>query len=500
MYPVDLFLLTKTKPLNNEEFNKYIKSISKSKRELKVRDYERENLYQLVNLFINNDISTELMKGFYYSYSIYQICKEFDLIKISTDFVLNIEIKSEFTSFEKIKNQLLINSCYLKNIKSVVNAFTFIANTNTFYKLNHQLEIVEVDINDIKNILLASFQYINENLDEIISPSHYLVSPFNDIAKFMNNEYFLTNQQLQIKKEILKDVYELSQYKFYKIVGDAGTGKTLLIYDLAKELSKNKKICIVHSGILNQGHYKLRECLINCEIFSAKEFKNCNYSKYEIFIFDEIQRLYEYQFKDFIAYAKINDVKTIFSIGTDQIMQESEIKADINGKIDKLLDLNKFNLSDKIRTNINLSSFIKNIVNLNNVNKNADYDNIDVFYVSTKNETKDLVHYLNLMKYVYISFTTSIFKPHEIDDFISANNTHTVIGQEFDNVVMIMGQNFRYVDSRLHSPKHPNPNYIFSKLFYQGITRAREKLAIIVHRNPELYRTLIKIKQNNEEE
>ena len=33
MYPVDLFLLTKTKPLNNEEFNKYIKSISKSKRE-----------------------------------------------------------------------------------------------------------------------------------------------------------------------------------------------------------------------------------------------------------------------------------------------------------------------------------------------------------------------------------------------------------------------------------------------------------------------------------
>lgn len=305
MYPVDLFLLTKTKPLNNEEFNKYIKSISKSKRELKVRDYERENLYQLVNLFINNDISTELMKGFYYSYSIYQIGKEFDLIKISTDFVLNIEIKSEFTSFEKIKNQLLINSYYLKNIKSVVNAFTFIANTNTFYKLNHQLEIVEVDINDIKNILLASFQYINENLDEIISPSHYLVSPFNDIAKFMNNEYFLTNQQLQIKKEILKDVYEVSQYKFYKIVGDAGTGKTLLIYDLAKELSKNKKICIVHSGILNQGHYKLQECLIHCEIFSAKEFKNCNYSKYEIFIFDEIQRLYEYQFKDFIAYAKI---------------------------------------------------------------------------------------------------------------------------------------------------------------------------------------------------
>lgn len=496
MFPVDLFLLTKTKPLNNDEFNKYLKLISKSKRDLKIRDYERENLYQLINLFINHDIGTELMRGFYYSYSIYQIGKEFDLIKISTEFILNIEIKSEFTSFEKIKNQLLMNTYYLKNIKSVVKTFTFIANTNTFYKLNHQLEIVETNIEDIKNVLLTSFQYVNENLDNIISPSHYLVSPFNDIAKFMNNEYFLTNQQFQIKTEILKDVYVLSQYKFYKISGDAGTGKTLLIYDLAKELSKDKRVCIIHSGILNQGHYKLRECLINCEIFSAKEFKNCDYSKYEIFIFDEIQRLYGYQFENFIAYAKTNNVKTIFSIGIDQIMQESEINADINGKIDKLLDLNKFNLSDKIRTNINLASFIKNIVNLNNINERADYSDVDVYYVSTKNEAKNLVHYLNSMKYVYISFTTSIFKPHEIDDFISANNTHTVIGQEFDNVVMIMGQNFRYVDSRLHSPTHPNPNYIFSKLFYQGITRAREKLAIIVHRNPELYRTLIKIKQN----
>lgn len=44
-----------------------------------------------------------LWKVFIILIVIYQIGKEFDLIKISTDFVLNIEIKSEFTSFEKIK-------------------------------------------------------------------------------------------------------------------------------------------------------------------------------------------------------------------------------------------------------------------------------------------------------------------------------------------------------------------------------------------------------------
>lgn len=243
MYPIDLFLLSKTKPLNNDEFNKYLKNISKSKREIKVRDYERDNLYQLINLLSTN-CTLMTLNGFYYSYTIDQIGKEFDLIKISKDFVLNIEVKSEFTSIEKIKNQLLLNIHYLKNINPVVKTYTFIANTNSFYKLNHELELVETDLNDLKCFMELAVQYINNDLDKIITPSHYLVSPFNNIDKFMNGKYFLTLQQQQIKNEILKDIFECKQYKFYKILGDAGTGKTLLIYDIAKDLSKDKKFVL----------------------------------------------------------------------------------------------------------------------------------------------------------------------------------------------------------------------------------------------------------------
>ena len=97
-----------------------------------------------------------------------------------------------------------------------------------------------------------------------------------------------------------------------------------------------------------------------------------------------------------------------------------------------------------------------------------------------KAEAIELVNYLHSMSYEYISFTPSKYKIHEIDDYQSKNNTHAVIGQEFDRVVMIMGQNFQYDENKLSSPQHPNPDYIFSMLFYQGITRAREKLAIIV--------------------
>lgn len=143
-----------------------------------------------------------------------------------------------------------------------------------------------------------------------------------------------------------------------------------------------------------------------------------------------------------------------------------------------------------------IASYIKNIVNINEKDKNANYDCIDIYYTPTKEDAKQLLDYLYKYNYNYISFTPSLFNSHEIDSFISTYNTHNVIGQEFDNVVMIMGSDFEYLNNRLNSKTHPNPNFIFSKIFYQGITRARIKLAIIVLRNPSLYKQLVQIKIN----
>ena len=50
MYPVDLFLFSKTKPLLNNEFISYYKKITKSNQEINIRELERENLYQLIDI------------------------------------------------------------------------------------------------------------------------------------------------------------------------------------------------------------------------------------------------------------------------------------------------------------------------------------------------------------------------------------------------------------------------------------------------------------------
>lgn len=74
-------------------------------------------------------------------------------------------------------------------------------------------------------------------------------------------------------------------------------------------------------------------------------------------------------------------------------------------------------------------------------------------------------------------------------------NSHKVIGQEYDNVIVLLDNNFRYSDDGiLQAREHPNPDYLFEKLFYQNITRAREKLCIIVVQNIDLFEKLLIIK------
>lgn len=68
---------------------------------------------------------------------------------------------------------------------------------------------------------------------------------------------FWQGQQADIKKQIFKDI-EKDKYKLYCISANAGTGKTLLLYDIAKTLySQKKQATIIHCGMLNTGQEEL---------------------------------------------------------------------------------------------------------------------------------------------------------------------------------------------------------------------------------------------------
>lgn len=64
-----------------------------------------------------------------------------------------------------------------------------------------------------------------------------------------------------------------------------------------------------------------------------------------------------------------------------------------------------------------------------------------------------------------------------------------------------MDKNFRYSNEGiLQAYEHPNPDYLFPRLFYQNITRARQKLCIIVLDNIDLFTKLLSIKVEMDED
>ena len=74
------------------------------------------------------------------------------------------------------------------------------------------------------------------DLEDCFRAEWYLISPLTQPERFLQKEYFLTAQQKDIERQILKKV-RAERSGYYSFSGLPGTGKTLLLYDIAMKLS-----------------------------------------------------------------------------------------------------------------------------------------------------------------------------------------------------------------------------------------------------------------------
>lgn len=81
----------------------------------------------------------------------------------------------------------------------------------------------------------------------------------------------MTNQQHDIKKKIVNLILLNDREHILGITGKAGTGKTLLLYDTIKEIAeRGSTCCLIHSGILCNGHKVLNMQWKNVDVFRQK--------------------------------------------------------------------------------------------------------------------------------------------------------------------------------------------------------------------------------------
>ena len=454
--------------------------------DIEIKDDEVRDLKSLIDNLNNNNEIKIIFNQFYVGFKIPQVAKEFDLLRFGKESIINIELKSSSTE-SKITKQLKQNRYYLKFINKKVYNFSFVSSENKLYSLNESDILKETDFEDLVKVLYEQRVKNIENIDKLFNPSDYLVSPFNSTEKFIENKYFLTQQQELFKFKIITTLKDTAKANFFAVTGSAGTGKTLLTYDIAKEIKlQGLKVLIIHCGYLNSGHNILNSTY-NWKVIEIKYYNNHKFSDYDLIIVDEAQRLSANQIKDIESKIKIINGNCIFSYDKVQTLSTWEENNNIGQIIDNIGSIIPYKLSEKIRTNKEIALFIKRLFNGNNNHRLDKQGNIVLNYFKNDIDAREYLENINSSTWKIIRYTPSQYTQelHGQYSLLTSETSHKVIGQEFDNVVVVIDRCFFYNEDgklqyRCRSYYHP------VKMLFQNLTRARKKLNIVIVDNGEV--------------
>ncbi|MBX3617883.1 ATP-binding protein [Nitrosomonas sp.] len=461
---------------------------------IEIKGAEIEDLRILAKALSGIGCSIGALDRFYVGYKIPQIGKEFDLLRFGRKCIINVELKNN-CSEDKIKKQLIRNKYYLSFIGRKVYAFTFISESQELHFLRDDEQLEKTKVDHLAELLTNQDIDDAEVPDALFNPSDYLVSPFNSTKKFLAGEYFLTHQQEDVRNQIIDSLKLPKAAKFISIIGSAGTGKTLLTYDIAKHLIGNKKSpLIIHCGLLNNGHAELIKN--GWVITPIKNYSNHDLANYDLVIIDEAQRIYPKQLDTIIEKARLANCCCIFSHDKLQTLANWEKKSDISAKIGSINPITQYKLSEKIRTNKEIATFIKMLFNNKKSLPISSNGNIELNYFNTTIDAKSYLDALDESRWEILRFTPSQYnnEHHKKYSEVSNRTSHQVIGQEFDGVAVTIDQFFSYDDNGDLIYKG-GAYYDLPKMLFQNITRARKKLNLVIIGNEELLNRCITILQ-----
>lgn len=174
---------------------------------------EIQSIKQIIKHLKAVDCSFEDLDGYYYAFKISQIGKEFDLLRIDDNIVLNIEIKSFTTTEDKILEQLKENHHYLLSLNREIKHHTYSLQDDTLYFMDANGELQISSFSDLKKTISMQNNLFNDDISSLFKVSDYLISPLNTSMKFYRGEYFLNNHQSEIKEKILEPVQYLFKSK-----------------------------------------------------------------------------------------------------------------------------------------------------------------------------------------------------------------------------------------------------------------------------------------------
>lgn len=460
MKSISIYAITRNQ--NIECLQKLERQLSGRTYFLKMREWELESMKALVRELEVHMQDVHALR-FFYSFQVPRLGKEFDLLQIKDDQIVNIELKSGKVSDEAVRKQLLQNRYYLSVQGKMIQSYTYISSQERLVRLNNHDHIVEADWDQLCLALQRQSKDYEGDIEDLFQAEMYLFSPVTEPERFLNKEYFLTSQQKDIERRILDKIRKV-KYGYFWFSGLPGTGKTLLLYDIAMKLSVHQKVCMIHCGETGKEWKILHDRLLRIAFLSDSQLEECpDLKEYSAILVDEAHLLSVKELHRILELSEKHPV--IFSGDDEDVISDEEMDRTMLREIEHLPDIQSFHLTNRIRTNAELSSFIQNMMHLPEKRMVRYYPHIQVVYANDEEEAGILL------------------KGYQ------------------NQLVFIIDERYYYDEKgylREQRQKHQKPTAV--RTLFHRLNEAKEEFAIIVKRNEAVYEVLLELLQFSKKE
>ena len=477
MKSISIYALTRKQ--NIEHLQKLEQQLSGREHMLKMKEWELESMRALVERLELHMQDVSALRLFY-SFQIPRLGKEFDLLQIRENQIINIELKSGAVSEEAIQKQLIQNRYYLSALGRPIQSYTYISSQNRLMRLTNHDHVIEASWNQLCAALQKEGKDYSGDIENLFRAEWYLFSPLTEPNRFLNKEYFLTAQQRDIKRQILKKIRE-EQTGYFSFSGLPGTGKTLLLYDIAMKLSNRQQVCIIHCGEAGKKWEILHKRLQRIDFLSDNQLETqFSLDDYHAILVDEAHLLSVDKLNVLLDMSENRPI--IFSSDSEEMISPKEIDQSTMKRMEELPNLQTFRLTNRIRTNAELSSFIQNMMHLP-VRKNQNgYPHVSVVYANDEKEADTLVQDYVRQGYQY-------FQQME-----GAELGVTAV-RDTEKMVVMLDERYYYDEDQYLRSRNPmqNGQSEVRRLFHL-LNQAKENLAFVVKENETLYGILLDMK------
>ena len=481
MRSISIYTITRNQNLSS--LSKLERQLSDREHFLKIREWELESMKSLVRR-LEAHMDNVYSLRFFYSYQIPRLGKEFDLLQIKEDQIINIELKSGVVSDEAIRKQLMQNRYYLSVLGCTIQSYTYISSQDRLVRLTNHDHIVDADWKDLCRALQKEGDDYRGDIDDLFQAELYLISPVSEPARFLKKEYFLTSQQRDIQRQILKKL-RIGRYGHFCFTGLPGTGKTLLLYDIAMKLSRRQQVLIIHCGNAGSEWKILHERLRRIDFLADDQLtEEVSLEAYSAVLVDETHLLSAEKLQ--ILLKQYNGhFPLIFSSDSEDAICPDELGTDTIKLIENLPEIHMFHLTNRIRTNAELSSFIQNMMHYTGRKTANSYPHVSAVYVNDESETEILLKDYTSQGYQY--------RPP-----VCARNHEMEITAVRDTKCLVTVLDDRYYYDKngyLRSGYSCEGNGSEVRSLFHQLNQAKEELSIIVKQNEDVYETLLTLLQ-----